>query len=671
MYRLIYQLDGDHAARWIAALFMVLLVATLLPKGATLAQERARVTDAAARVLSATGDAVPVEMWLYFEESARTAEPIRFSERALRRRAKVDPVNLLRNERDFPTRPSILESVRAGGLDVLRQSRWLNAAVVRGTPPQLRAVQMSPHVRRIDITRQLSAPLPAPGERIDRQGPSRGPRALDYGSATTQNEFLHAAKLHDAGLSGRGVLIALFDSGFEWGLTVFDSTSIVATYDFIDGDPDVTGADCPEDPASWQQDYHGTTVLGCIGAYDPGNLIGTAYGADYALAKTEITCGDSETKIEEYNWIAAAEWADSIGADIISTSLGYTMFTDSGGYTTSQLDGNTALITQAADIAASKNILVVASAGNYRLLPWGTISFPADGDSVLAVGAVDSEGRLASFSSPGPSADGRIKPDVSTQGVDVRTVAPTGGLQSGGGTSYSAPLAAAAAALALEHDSTMTAHEIFSSLRRTARKSGPPDNNFGYGLIDAARAAEIITLDSIGEIRVLVGATVDAEITTSGRSDVEAALRLGGSVPDGVQFVDLGGGSGSLTVTGLVENVGARELLLIADVGYFVDSFYLSFNTFLDLGRPVAAGPNPFSDSVRIFFDEDAGAFQSVSIFNSAGELVWEQVNNSAPVTDVIVWYGRNSSGAQVAAGVYLAYIRTDRLTETIKLLKY
>ncbi|MFQ5453939.1 MAG: S8 family serine peptidase, partial [Candidatus Zixiibacteriota bacterium] len=484
------------------------------------------------------------------------------------------------------------------------------------------------------------------------------------------NQFIKAVKLHRAGLSGKGVTIALFDTGYEINHRAFDSTNIIATYDFINNDATVDELECT-DPFNLQQTFHGTFTLGITGGYVPDSLIGVAPEADYILAKTEISCNGTEIKLEEDNWVAAAEWADSIGTDIISSSLGYTEFTDSGSYTFDDLDGNTALITRAADIAASKNILVVNSAGNDRLRPWGHIVTPADGDSVLAVGAVMPDSSLAAFSSPGPTSDGQIKPDIVTLGVGVFSAFHQGGFASGNGTSFSAPLTAGGAALALEHDATLTAIELLNLIRQTGIKFDTPDNNFGYGLYDATASADIIKFDLPKVIKLDINEFSTINVTTSGRTDsipVLSAIDL----PSWMEFTDYQNGRGDITVNTASSNLSSTSIGLIADVGYFIDTSYYSIVITGYINNPVFVGPNPFNDSLNIFVKPLAGTVKSISIYNSSGEIVWEKVNNITSNADVLIdiWNGRNQRGEAVTAGVYILIVNTDRQTHRVKLLK-
>jgi subtilisin family serine protease len=627
-----------------------------------------KLTPRAARVLGSGSTETKYKLWLHFDSTRISASPVTLSEKALRRRAKVDPENYLIDSRDYTLADDVVQEIRASGVTVRRVSRWLKAVSIEAAAAEVEALSAVKGLVKIDLVNVFQASgdweahdaIPDQSLYVDTS---------DYGPSLRQTRFVRALKLHDAGLSGKGVLIAIFDSGFNDTHPAFDSTSIVATWDFINDREAVDGADCPGELLNNHQDHHGTLSLGVAGGYAPGNLIGPAYGADFALAKTEITCGGVEIKIEEDNWIAAAEWADSLGADIISASLGYHSFQDTTNYTTDELDGNTALITIAADIAASKNILVVNSAGNERNSVWGTIMFPADGDSVLAVGAVDAQERLALFSSPGPTADGRIKPDIVTLGIGVYSAhSLTGAFTTASGTSLSAPLVSGGAALALEHDSTLTAMELLELIRSTGSMSANPNNDFGYGLYDATSSADIVKVDPVGRIDVNIGATISVPITASGRSNVTPELYLV-DPPDGVELDDFGDGSGLLRITGMEENEGNLGVAISADVGFFVDTTYFVLYTY----GGVLAGPNPFKDTLFIYTDVPAGTPGSrlvVSVFNSAGEKVREIVNTPAFSTDVVVWDGRNSYGRVVAPGVYLVHVETSRSTRWLKLLK-
>jgi subtilisin family serine protease len=290
--------------------------------------------------------------------------------------------------------------------------------------------------------------------------------------------------LHRNGYSGKGVTIAVFDNGFyqvdslEGFAHLFQENRILATKDFVDGDESVfhTCSHC----------RHGTFVFSILAAKMPGQLIGSAPDANYLLLRTENDA--SETHQEEDNWVLAAEFADSMGAQVFTTSLGYSRFdAGEGDYSREDMDGNTAIITRAADIAASRGIIVVNSAGNNSTRG---LSAPADGDSVLAIGAVDKCETYASFSSQGYSADGRVKPDLSAMGQMNFFLHPDGSIRQGNGTSFSCPTVSGLTACLLQAFPEAGVGDMYDALKRSADRFDNPDRFYGYGIPSGTNAFE-------------------------------------------------------------------------------------------------------------------------------------------------------------------------------------
>lgn len=285
--------------------------------------------------------------------------------------------------------------------------------------------------------------------------------------------------LHARGLRGAGVRLAMLDAGFNTLQALMAGAHIVAESDFVYGDSVVR-----DQPGESQGEMdHGTGTWSLIAARKPGVLFGVAPDADFLLAKTEYTL--TETRAEEDHWVAAVEWAIRNGAQIISSSLGYLSFDNGFTYTPSQLNGDVAVTTVAADSAAARGVLVVVAAGNEGPGS-GSLDTPADADSVVAVGAVDSLGRVAAFSSRGPTFDGRIKPEVSGPGVAVTVASIDSGTHRGNGTSYSAPLVAGIAAL-VQGVRAGPAIGLRDGLLQAASQSHSPDNTLGYGIPDALK----------------------------------------------------------------------------------------------------------------------------------------------------------------------------------------
>lgn len=379
--------------------------------------------------------------------------------------------------------------VRAGGT-VRRESRWLHALSAVLPPAALTAARDRRDLARIQpVARFGRRPGPdtaAVVEPILLPPVALGP-AQDtlFGPSAMPLRRLKLFPLVDHGLRGAGVRIAVLDTGFETGLPAFAQTLIVAQYDFVFNDSVVRNEANDAATAS----SHGTSVLSLLAAQVPDTMMGIAPEAAYLLAKTEDV--RSETRVEEDNYVAALEWADSIGVDLVSSSLGYTTFDDGTGYTYAQLNGDVAVTTVAVDLAAQRGILVLTANGNEGPAA-GTLITPADADSALGIGAEDSLGVVANFSSRGPTADGRLKPDFAAPGVAIWVASPVpGGGQTfgrGSGTSFATPILAGGAALFLEAHPGYGPIALRSAFRTAADNRAAPDNARGWGRPDLLQA---------------------------------------------------------------------------------------------------------------------------------------------------------------------------------------
>ncbi len=401
--------------------------------------------------------------------------------RRLKVRAGDEPADFA----DLPLDETYVRGVLETGVRLRIRSRWLNAVSVEATGEQIH------RLAGLDFVSAVSevAGFRRRGFELDQvESIERPPQKMlpyDYGPSYPQLNQIKVPQLHQwleensLGTPGSGVRIGLLDTGYELAHESLQHIEVLDQWDFINGDSVV--ANQPGD--SENQFVHGTAVLSVIGGYAPGKLIGPAYGADFLLGKTEIR--DDEIPIEEDYWVAGLEWAEELGADVISSSLGYLDW-----YEYPDMDGNTAVTTLAADLAVSRGVVVVNAAGNEGQREWTYIIAPADGHQVIAVGAVDTLGQRASWSSVGPTYDGRIKPDVMACGRGTYTASPYGTAlyYRGTGTSLSTPLVGGVAALLLQADPDMTPAEIIDALRRTASRASSPDNFYGWGIIDADAA---------------------------------------------------------------------------------------------------------------------------------------------------------------------------------------
>lgn len=411
---------------------------------------------------------------------------------------------------DLPVRADYLAAIAAGVDTVTLVSRWFNAVACRATPAQAAALRRLPGVARVAAwplagggaasARREQAPALRPAGR--RAASPKPLSANDYLLARRQTAHLDGSALRAAGLDGQGLRIAVFDVGFDGVLThpafreLLANKRIVATHDFLKNRDDV-----------FRSGGHGTEVLGCLAGRLPagpagaaGPALGLAPGAEYLLARTEQL--HRERYAEEEAWLAAVEWADRLGADIINSSLAYT----EQRYFPEQMDGRRSLIARAANLAARKGILVVSAAGNDGDDDWVRIGTPADADSVLAIGGLDPEtGLHLDFSSVGPTADRRPKPNLSAFGV-VLTTTPEGGYERLEGTSFAAPLVAGFAACLWQQHRRLAAMRVFRALEQSAELYPYFDYAHGYGrpryahfrpIAKAESAAPVPTFDFV------------------------------------------------------------------------------------------------------------------------------------------------------------------------------
>lgn len=441
---------------------------------------------------SRTGDRLAV--WVYFTDkgdatSAAARGPSALTARAAARRAARGTATARTVFEDQALAERYVARVAALATRVRHESRWLNAMSVEATPAEIDAISALSFVSRVDVVRRYRR-LREPVEPLDDD--HRGGRAtthvaqdepLDYGTGVDQVRQIRVPDLHQRGLHGEGITVAVFDSGFP-NLTheAFANMTIVAERDFVAG----------RDSVRESTDAHGTNTLSTLGGYAPGQLIGPAYAATFILAVTEDV--RSETPVEEDHWAAAAEWAEGLGADVISSSLGYLEFDRPyTSYTAQDMNGDTAVTTRAAARAAERGVVVVNSAGNAGFdAATNTLGAPADGVRVISVGAVTRVGVRASFSSVGPTADGRIKPDVAAMGVSVKVARNVGNAYGvASGTSFSCPLTAGVVALILQAHPTYTPDNVLAVLRGSASQAAAPDTMLGWGIVDALAAVDM------------------------------------------------------------------------------------------------------------------------------------------------------------------------------------
>jgi subtilisin family serine protease len=408
---------------------------------------------------------------------------------------------------DIPVNPSYLQGIVETGATILNPTKWFNGVTIFTTDqsvldeiaalPYVYGITKSP--KTLPPGNELRSGFEKPFFKNEIYNQAVGPEvrqgqeigSFNYGSSLNQIQMLNGDALHEMGYRGQGMVIAVLDAGFLNAniLPVFDSlwdhNQVLGTHDFVRGGP-----------IQFDEHPHGAMTLSCMAGNYPGELIGTAPKASYYLLRSED--GETENIIEEYNWVSAAEYADSAGADVISSSLGYTQFDDPlKDHTYEEMDGNTTPATRGADMACKKGIQVVNSLGNDGSDSWYYLSSPSDGDSVLGIGAVDAIGDYASFSSHGPSFDGRVKPDVVSQGEGAYVADPYGGgFTFGSGTSFSCPIMAGMVACLWQANPSLNNKQIADAIRRSASQYTTPDAELGYGIPDFVMADLILGINS-------------------------------------------------------------------------------------------------------------------------------------------------------------------------------
>lgn len=397
------------------------------------------------------------------------------STRAIDRRQKAGiPVP---DFRDLPVYKGYLDQISAAGFTLHCTSKWMNTALFKTqSPSDINSLLNLPFVSNVKIVK-TSGEKSSLKDKLAFQI-----EQSDISSFDRPITMVNGYPLHNSGYDATGILIAVLDGGFIDADQISSLTDlrnrkgIKATYDFVQNNGFV-----------YNSHNHGTAVLSVLAGNLSGFIEGTATGADYLLLKTEDVT--SEFPCEEDYWAAGAEFADSAGADIISSSLGYFNFDDpSLNYKSSDLDGKTAFITIVADIAASKGILVVNSAGNERTNIWERIIFPSDGFNVEAVGAVDGNNFISTFSSAGPSADGRIKPDNVAMGVSVPVQISESSVGRSNGTSFSCPIISGMAACIMQAVPKALNIDVIEALHSSADRYNSPDSLYGYGIPDMVNA---------------------------------------------------------------------------------------------------------------------------------------------------------------------------------------
>lgn len=437
-------------------------------------------------------NAAPNSYWVQLKDKKGTpyqiSQPEAFlSQRSIDRRTRQ---HISIDETDLPVSQVYLDSLRKLGLEIVHTSKWLNGSTVRTADTVLiQKIAALPFVTLVQLTKPGNLIKSAQNKFADEDVRANFDPAK-YGNALGQLTQLNGKYLHNQGFRGKGIQIAILDAGFLNAniYTVFDSLRnsgrILGIRDFVDPKSDI-----------YTQNYHGMSVLSCIGGNLPGSLIGTAPDASFYLIRSEDVA--TEYLIEEDNWVAAAEFADSLGVDVINSSLGYNLFDDPRmNHTYADLNGKKTRVTQGANMAFEKGILVFSSAGNEGNKPWKYLIAPSDGENVIGVAAVDKAETRATFSSVGPAFGGAIKPNVAAMGSGTTLALSNGTIGYANGTSFSSPVLAGMGACLLQANPYAGAKLAKLAIEQSASQYNQPDSLLGYGIPDFEKADKYLKVNS-------------------------------------------------------------------------------------------------------------------------------------------------------------------------------
>ncbi len=576
-----------------------------------------------------------------------TANPSQFlTQRSIDRRKRY---NIAIDETDLPVNTAYTDSIRlAGNVIILNTSKWLNQVCIQTTDTvalnkikTLSFVKIaSPIAARVmnnPVVNKQSDPLPG-AETGNANKPQGTADYYNYGQSFQQVHLHNTEFLHNHGFKGMGMQLAIMDAGFYHYQTLptFDSVRnnnrILGTWDFVANE------------ASVNEDYaHGMECFSTIAANMPGTFVGTAPETSFYLYRTEDA--NTEYPVEEQNWAAAAERADSLGVDVFSVSLGYTTFDNPVfNYTYASMDGNTTIIARAADFAAKKGIIVTIANGNEGNSAWHYLTTPADADSVLSVGAVFVSRQPASFSSYGPSSDGRIKPDVAAVGAGAVVANPgTGAPFYNNGTSFSCPIMAGISTCLWQAFPEINNMQLIDALHQSADKFLNPDTRTGYGIPDAKKAF-VLLIKKLFTKQVIVDNGCMAQISLTLKSAADMVITVERKLPadTGFKAVSVQHSNAGFAANNFLyaddlsalpsgTSVNYRfKMDIAADTSFYLDSSTITLTA--SCIHPVSnggitIGPNPVSERVSVVIKRNSSLNAAIEMYSSNGQKVYGLAN--------------------------------------------
>ncbi len=595
------------------------------------------------------------------------------SERAIERREKVMPADKIITYEDLPIRKDYIAQLENLGIKIENKLNWFNAVSAYLTEDQKNKIEEFSFVKEIDLVRILKFNPEKMEVMHQLKKIGNNFSQIDYGPAYGQLKLSDIPIVHSKGINGKGVIIGILDNGFHWrDHESLVNKKIIGEYNFVFHD----SSTAPQPGDSPESGLHGTYVFSILGGYKDSSLIGAAYNASFILAKTEDD--RSESHIEEDNYAAALEWMEGLGVDITTSSLGYNIFDDTTySYTYKDMDGKTTICAKAVELAFQRGVLTFTAAGNEGNQAWYYIDTPADGLHIIAVGAVDANNKVAYFSSHGPTYDGRIKPDVVAQGVNVYGAAVAIGYNAydyNDGTSAATPIASGCGALLLSAFPYLTNVQARNILLETADNYATPNNDRGYGLISAEKAIEFPNIsDSSNNFNInkiffsqngIQSNSAEIHYSTNDTNFVTSNLSYDGSLKYYYTMPQLINGQIINFYFTYSDTIGNN--LREPSSGYYNFKYgqlniasgtlknSIEFNNVLSNNYP-----NPFSSTTNISFISKGNEIAKLVILNAIGQTVKILFNGvSEAGINTLTWDGKSDRGIKCASGVYY-YILT------------
>ncbi len=609
------------------------------------------------------------------------------SERTIARRQKLLNENELIQYEDVPVSSDYITALKQLGIEIVNQLDWFNSVSCYLDSTQIKVLLKYKFINKIEKVKTISfSKDDVTTYQSDSPAFINGTNyTYNYGASLTQNELSKIPLVHEMGITGQDVLIGVLDSGFDWkNHDALKNMHVIAEHDFVFNDNN-TANESGDTPS---QHNHGTYVLSIIGGFLDSYMIGTSFGSKFLLAKTEDI--RTETNVEEDNYAAALQWMENQGVDITTSSLGYNEFNSGNhSYTYRDMNGNTAIITKALELAYKKGVITISSAGNEGDNSWFYITAPADGYKVISVGAVGSDNSLAAFSSRGPTYDGRIKPELTAMGVSVVGAdASNGAYKYASGTSSAAPIVAGVAGLLLSKFPYLSNEQVRTILFESGDNVRTPNNEVGYGLVNAINAITFPNLNKLTTGQYVINKCFKTRNIENNNVYINYAVNSGtvasrlmnynNNMTFSYQFSEFNEGDSISLYFTYKDSLGNEIKEPTNGTFKFIYGYPIVLRN-LDYGivenntnnyGVIQNYPNPFTYLTNIDFYLSDNLNANVSIFNILGQKVIDLFNGVGKKgKNSIVWYGNNNHNKFCSSGIYIIVLTTGNKIESKKIV--